>query len=84
MEGTGECCADVFRRALGVLSTNKIEVVAHGARLKAVRKRYGSSFGPYLWEFSNLLERLNERLEPRASACTAVAPPLAEAARCNV
>lgn len=53
---------DVYRRALGVLRTCNVEVIAHGANLSAVQARYGAPFDPYLWEFRNLLERLNERL----------------------
>lgn len=53
---------DVFDNALRILVDNKVEVIARGVNLKAFAKRYGDDADPYTWTFSNLLERLNERL----------------------
>jgi len=65
--------AAVFRKALEVLKPHNIEVIAHGANLKALRKRYSRSFDPYRWEFSNMLERLNERLRVRDEYAVVIA-----------
>lgn len=65
--------ANVIRQALQVLAAHNIEVISHGAELSAVRKRYGDQFDPYLWEFSNLLERLNERLRARDEYAVVIA-----------
>lgn len=64
---------DVMRKALGVLGPHHIEVIAHGADLAKVRKRYGKKFDPYRWEFMNLLERLNERLSARDEYAVVIA-----------
>lgn len=51
----------VFEEALAVIPELGIEVIARGVHLESFQKRYGD-LEPYRWEFSNLLERLNERL----------------------
>lgn len=56
---------DVYEAALELLQPNGIEVIAHGANLEEFRKRYGNK-DPEEWEFTNLLERLNERLKERS------------------
>lgn len=53
--------AQVLEQALEVIGRFDIEVIARGANLARFSKRYPGS-DPYRWEFSNLLERLNERL----------------------
>jgi Protein of unknown function (DUF3800) len=53
--------AAVFEEALSVIPQHGIEVLARGANLARFSSRYGGG-DPYRWEFSNLLERLNERL----------------------
>jgi hypothetical protein len=55
----------VFDAALGVLAKYDIEVIARGADLPAFRKSYGDG-DPFIWIFSNLLERLDERLDARS------------------
>ncbi|HMS72365.1 MAG TPA: DUF3800 domain-containing protein [Baekduia sp.] len=52
---------NVYESALTLLPTHGVEVLARGANLARFAKRYGGG-DPYRWEFSNLLERLNERL----------------------
>ena len=65
--------SNVVRQAIQVLATHNIEVISHGAELRAVRSRYGDQFDPYRWEFSNLLERLNERLRARDEYAVVIA-----------
>lgn len=72
-KGSVDDRAAVFRKALEVLAPHNIEVIAHGANLRAMRKRYGNGFDPYRWEFSNLLERLNERLRVRDEYAVVIA-----------
>jgi hypothetical protein len=52
----------VYSEALDVVAQSSIEVIARGINLAAFGRRYPGRT-PYVWEFSNLLERLNERLE---------------------
>lgn len=54
----------VFDSLLGLLSAHEVEVIARGTQLASFEKKYGGS--PYVWNFSNLLERLNERLTARS------------------
>src|SRR5690606_5275601 len=65
--------ATVFLKALEVLRRHDIEVIAHGANLRSLRKTYGASFDPYRWEFRNMLERLNERLRTRDEYAVVIA-----------
>jgi hypothetical protein len=53
----------VLDELLGLLSLHGIEVIARGTQLASFKRKYGGS--PYIWNFSNLLERLNERLRAR-------------------
>lgn len=71
--GPVEDRAEVFRASLEVLSRHNLEVIAHGAALHSVRKRYGAQHDPYRWEFSNMLERLNERLGDRDEYAVVIA-----------
>lgn len=56
---------DVFDQALALLQQHSVEVIARGARLPPFQRQHGNTASPYVWEFSNLLERLNERLKDR-------------------
>lgn len=53
----------VFDELLALLERYNVEVIARGTKLAPFRAKYGSD--PYVWNFSNLLERLNERLSAR-------------------
>lgn len=53
--------AAVLENALSVITRLDIEVIARGVNLARFTSRYPGS-DPFRWEFSNLLERLNERL----------------------
>jgi hypothetical protein len=64
-KGTIEQRIWVFDRVLGLLSAHGVEVIARGANLPRFAANYGAGVDPYTWEFSNLLERLNERLIAR-------------------
>jgi len=55
----------VFDEALTLLTQHNVEVIARGAHLPTFRNRYGKAADPFPWNFSNLLERLNERLRAR-------------------
>jgi hypothetical protein len=55
----------IFDATLEVLRDCRIEVIARGADLARFQRSYGAGRTPYRWEFSNLLERLNERLHAR-------------------
>jgi hypothetical protein len=55
----------VFDQVLGLLTTHGVEVIARGANLSRFTSNYGPENDPYVWEFSNLLERLNERCYAR-------------------
>lgn len=55
----------VFDQALALLEQHGVEVIARGANLDRFRKKYGAASDPFVLEFSNLLERLNERLSAR-------------------
>jgi hypothetical protein len=55
----------VFDELLALLDKHKIEVIARGTQVLSFRSRYGADADPYVWNFSNLLERLNERLGAR-------------------
>lgn len=55
----------VFDQALGLLGAHDVEVIARGANLSRFKANYGAGNDPYVWEFSNLLERLNERCRAR-------------------
>lgn len=55
----------VYRSSLDVLADCSIEVMARGVNLARFAATYGPTVSPYRWEFSNLLERLNERLSTR-------------------
>ena len=47
-----------------------VEVIARGTQLASFKKKFGGS--PYVWNFSNLLVHLNERLDaPRSAVGTA-------------
>jgi hypothetical protein len=52
---------DLLEATLTVIGNAGIEVIARGANMKRFAERY-PGVEPYRWEFSNLLERLNERL----------------------
>ncbi len=52
--------AGVFTDALAVLAACQLEVIARGVNLSRFARRYQGD--PFRWEFSNLLERVNERL----------------------
>ena len=52
----------VLENALSLIPQHGVEVIARGADLSRFKKRYPGT-DPYRWEFSNLLERLNERLK---------------------
>lgn len=54
----------VYESALELIPRHGVEVLARGANLARFGARYGGG-DPYRWEFSNLLERLNERLRSR-------------------
>lgn len=60
-KGTIPLRAQVLEEALETISRFGVEVIARGVNLAAFGKRY-TEVDPYGWEFSNLLERLNERL----------------------
>ena len=53
---------DLLEATLSVIGNAGIEVIARGANMQRFEKNYPGS-DPYRWEFSNLLERLNERLQ---------------------
>ena len=52
---------DLLDATLSVIGDVGIEVIARGANMQRFAKNYPGA-DPYRWEFSNLLERLNERL----------------------
>lgn len=56
---------DLVRSALRSIDELDIEVIVRAANLATVRKRRGADFDLYPMMFSNLLERLNERLGGR-------------------
>lgn len=62
-KGTIDQRIDLLDDVLSVLVNKDIEVIARGANLTRFKKNYAGD--PYRWEFSNLLERLNERLRAR-------------------
>jgi hypothetical protein len=53
---------DVLSGITSLVSECSIEVIARGASLKHFKNKYPSR-DPFRWVFSNLLERLNERLK---------------------
>lgn len=55
----------VFDDALALLAQHDLEIIARGTNLARFRSRYGPAADPYTWNFSNLMERLNERLRAR-------------------
>jgi hypothetical protein len=55
----------VFDDTLALLTGHGIEVLARGANFARFHARYGENADPFTWEFSNLLERLNERCRSR-------------------
>ena len=59
--GSNDQRAAVYEAALSVVVQENIEVIARGVGLSQFEKRYPGG-DPYRWGFSNLLERLNERL----------------------
>lgn len=63
----------VLEQTLEVLALHNIEVITHGANLRAFEAQYGKDASPYKWEFSNLLERLNERLHARDEYAVVIA-----------
>jgi hypothetical protein len=52
---------DLLEATLSVIGDEGVEVIARGANMQRFAKDYPGA-DPYRWEFSNLLERLNERL----------------------
>jgi Protein of unknown function (DUF3800) len=60
--GSSQERATVLEEALGTIPQDGVEVIARGVDLRRFSKRYPGT-DPYRWEFSNLLERLNERLQ---------------------
>lgn len=63
-KGTIQQRIDLLDKALSVIGRYDIEVIARGVNIARFRKNYPGQ-DPYRWEFSNLLERLNERLRAR-------------------
>lgn len=55
----------VFDELLGLLGAHGVEVIARGTDVARFQRRYGRGADPYTWNFSNLVERLNERLAGR-------------------
>jgi hypothetical protein len=51
----------VFEEVLALIPELGIEVIARGVHLESFRTRYGG-LEPHRWEFSNPIDRLNERL----------------------
>ena len=51
----------ILEAALRLIPDHGVEVIAKGANLAQFNAKYPGT-SPYRWEFSNLLERLNERL----------------------
>lgn len=62
-----------FRESLAILGQASIEVLARGVDVPRFEQRYGRGADPYRWIFSNLLERLNERLEDRDEYAVVIA-----------
>jgi len=52
---------DLLGATLSVIGDEGVEVIARGANMQRFATRYPGA-DPYRWEFSKLLERLNERL----------------------
>lgn len=55
----------VFDELLSLLNKHSVEVIARGTDVPRFHAKYGPNADPYVWNFSNLLERLNERLAAR-------------------
>lgn len=63
-KATPDQAVAIYTECLDLLSKHGAEVIARGTDLVKFAKTYGSK-DPYDWQFSNVLERVNERLRAR-------------------
>lgn len=76
-KGTIEQRVKLLDDTLSVIGKHGIEVIARGANLTRFAMKYQGA-DPYRWEFSNLLERLNERVGARGERALVISDQQAQ------